>query len=299
MPTSHSIKIGPLRQNELEEADRIVRLAFGTFIGLPNPLDFMGDRSFIMPRWGSRHVRMIAARDDDRLIGLNVVIRWGSFGFFGPLSVLPEYWDHGVAQRLLGSTMTVFDRWGLRRTGLFTFAQSAKHVGLYQKFGYWPGYLTAIMTRAPEPNAARQAPTLLSALTKAERERAIQSCAKLTGKIDKGLDLSDEIRSVLRHHVGEVVDPHAPCSRRLRHLPHRPRIGRRPETVLHQVRSSALGCRSRRALRQVARCLRGIRLLAQRGHRGWRELRPRRCFPPHESPRISSDHAGSLHAATT
>ena len=42
MPTSQPIKVGPLKQSELEEANRIVRLAFGTFLGLTNPLDFMG-----------------------------------------------------------------------------------------------------------------------------------------------------------------------------------------------------------------------------------------------------------------
>ena len=30
----------------------------------------------------------------------------------------------------------------------------AKHVGLYQKFGYWPRYLTAIMTRTPQAQPA-------------------------------------------------------------------------------------------------------------------------------------------------
>src|SRR5579859_5624837 len=47
-----------------------------------------------------------------------------------------EYISSGVAQRLLEATMTIFERWGVRHTGLFTFPQSAKHVGLYQKFGY-------------------------------------------------------------------------------------------------------------------------------------------------------------------
>ena len=117
----------------------------------------MGDRNFMTPRWRSTHVKVIAAREGGRLIGSNVVTRWGSFGFFGPLTVLPEYWDRGVAQRLLEATMTIFDRWGVRHTGLFTFAQSAKHVGLYQKFGYWPRYLTAIMTRTPEAKPAPQA----------------------------------------------------------------------------------------------------------------------------------------------
>ena len=124
MSSNKSIQVGPLKGIELQEAERIVRLAFGTFLGLPNPLDFMGDRSFMTPRWRSPHVKVIAAREDGRLIGSNVVTRWGSFGFFGPLTVLPEYWDQGVAQRLLKATNAVFDRWGVRRTGLFTFPQA-------------------------------------------------------------------------------------------------------------------------------------------------------------------------------
>jgi GNAT superfamily N-acetyltransferase len=204
MSANRPIKIGLLKRSELAEADRVFRMAFGVFLGLPNPLDFMGDRNCIALRWRSPHVKVIAARERGRLIGSNVATRWGSFGFFGPLTVLPEYWDRGVAQRLLEATMTIFDRWGLRHTGLFTFAQSAKHVGLYQKFGYWPRYLTAIMTRAPEAERV-DAPTLLSALTKSQREQTIQACGKLTHKIDKGLDLAGEIRAALAQRTGEVV----------------------------------------------------------------------------------------------
>jgi len=210
MPASQPIKVGPLKQTELEEADRIFRLAFGTFLGLPNPPDFMAGRDLIAPRWRSAHAAVIAAREAGRLIGSNVATRWGSFGFFGPLTVLPEYWDRGVAQRLLEATMELFDKWGLRHTGLFTFAQSPKHVGLYQKFGYWPRYLTAVMTRTPAPDPAPQAkradaPARLSAFTRSQREQAIQACGKLTGKIDRGLDLAGEIRAALAEHTGDVV----------------------------------------------------------------------------------------------
>jgi hypothetical protein len=75
MPTSQAIKLSPLKQSELEEADRIVRLAFGTFLGAPNPLEFMGDRTLMAPRWRSPHVKVIAAREGRRLIGSNVVTR--------------------------------------------------------------------------------------------------------------------------------------------------------------------------------------------------------------------------------
>jgi GNAT superfamily N-acetyltransferase len=198
------IHVGPIRESELEGAGRIVRVAFGTFLGLPNTLDFMGDRDLMTPRWRSSHVKVIAARDGSRLIGSNVATRWGSFGFFGPLTVLPEYWDRGVAQKLLAATMTIFDRWGVRHTGLYTFPHSAKHIGLYQKFGYWPRYLTAIMTLTPEADSSLPG-TLLSGLTKGRREQAVESCRKLTHKIDKGLDLTGEIQAVLAQRTGDVV----------------------------------------------------------------------------------------------
>ncbi len=204
MPAIPKIKVSPLKESELEEAGRIMRLAFGTFLGLPNPLDFMGDRDLLTPRWHSPHVKVIAAHDGSRLIGTNVVTRWGSFGFFGPLTVLPEYWDRGVAQRLLEATMTIFERWGVRHTGLFTFPHSAKHLDLYQGPGYWPRYLTAIMTHTLDPKSAN-APVLLSALAKTQQRHAIEACRKLTRKIDKGLDLTGEIRAASAQSTGDIV----------------------------------------------------------------------------------------------
>jgi GNAT superfamily N-acetyltransferase len=209
MPSSQ-IEVALIKRSEVEEADRIVRVAFGTFLGLPNPPDFMGDRNFMTPRWRSPNVKVLAAREGNRLIGTNVITRWGSFAFFGPLTILPEYWDRGVAKMLLQSTITTFDRWGVRHTGLFTFPHSAKHVSLYQKFGYWPRFLTAVMTRTPETNPTplgerTNTPVLLSSLKRTQRELAIQTCGNLTHKIDKGLDLTAEIRAVLAQRTGDVV----------------------------------------------------------------------------------------------
>jgi len=210
MSISRHIEVEPLREADIEEAHRICRLAFGTFLGLHNPLDFMDDRNFIAPRWRAGHVEAIAAREGDRLIGSNLATRWGSFGFFGPLTILPEYWGQGVAQRLLQATLAIFERWGVRHTGLFTFAHSAKHVGLYQKFGYWPQYLTALMSRILEDNSQTQAKSgdamrFLSELPTKEREQAIMACSRLTHDIEKGLDLSGEIQAVCSHGGGDVV----------------------------------------------------------------------------------------------
>ena len=245
MTKNQRFQVGLLREPELEEAGRIMRLAFGTFIGLPNPMDFMGDREFVSPRWRSRNTKVLAARENGKLIGLNVVTRWGSFGFFGPLAVLPDYWNRGVAQQLLAATMKVFDRWGVRHRGLFTFPNSPTHVGLYQKFGYWPGYLTAIMNRAPAassltPASGAKVPVLMSALTRSEREQAIEACAKLTNRFERGLDLSDEIRAVVAQRIGEVLlvsHGRAQLVGRFRRVYAWPRIGRRRKYRLREVRS--------------------------------------------------------------
>jgi len=210
MVANPSFHVDVLRESELEEAGRIVRLAFGTFLGLPNPMEFMGDRDFVTPRWRARNTKVLAARENGKLIGTNVLTRWGSFGFFGPLTVLPEYWDHGVAQKLMTETVTILDDWGVRSSGLFTFAHSPKHVGLYQKSGYWPGALTALMKRTPEApkwteEKGAKMPVLLSALAADERQEAMEACTKLTDAMESGLDLSEEMRAVLAQRTGEVV----------------------------------------------------------------------------------------------
>lgn len=121
---------------------------------------------------------------------------------------MPESWDRGVAKRLMESTVKVVDGWKLRRSGLFTVAHSIKHVGLYNKFGFWPGYPTALMQHSPpegtEPMKS-SVPILLSTLKKIRREEAILACAPLTSRVEKGLDLTDEIRAVLAQGIGEVL----------------------------------------------------------------------------------------------
>lgn len=186
------IEIAPLTLSEAAEAWRIANIAFGTFLKVPDPSKTFGDRDLFGPRMLSGCAEALGAYDDRRLIGSNVVTRWGSFGFFGPLTVLPEYWDQGIASLLLAETIRVFERWGVRHSGLSTFAASPKHVGLYQKFGYWPQYLTAIMKKTPHGG---ETPALLSTLDDSARERVLREAQDLTGAISPGLDLTVEIRS--------------------------------------------------------------------------------------------------------
>ncbi len=206
-PVRPDVTIRPLREDELAEADRIVRLAFGTFLGLPDPLQFMGDADYARTRWRANPPAALAAELNGELAGTNFLSRWGSVGFFGPLTIRPNLWDRGIAQKLLGPTMEMFAQWGVTHAGLFTFATSTKHVSLYQKFGFWPRFLTALMELAvggeAEPGSGEW--TRFSALTEAQKESCLRDCRDVTGSIYDGLDLDLEIRSVDSQKLGDTL----------------------------------------------------------------------------------------------
>ncbi len=206
-----SIEIAPLAVSDAAEGWRIANVAFGTFLKVPDPSKTFGDRDLFGPRLRSGCVEALGAYSEGRLIGSNVLTHWGSFGFFGPLTILPEYWDQGVASLLLADTVRVFERWGVRHSGLFTFAASAKHVGLYQKFGFWPQYLTAILKKTPETG---EAPSLFSSLGEAARERVLSQARGLTSGISPGLDLTTEILATpetVLVQEGDSLDGFAVC----------------------------------------------------------------------------------------
>jgi len=54
-PPGTNVLVGPLQSIDLSEADRIFRVAFGTFLGLPNPVEFAGDADYV--RTDGRQIR--------------------------------------------------------------------------------------------------------------------------------------------------------------------------------------------------------------------------------------------------
>ena len=120
--------VSELHEKDLPEAARIVRLAFGTFLGAPDPDTFWADRDYVYGRHPAAHVASFGATLDGELVGSNFATNWGSVGFFGPLTVRPDLQERGIARALLAKTMEQFDAWNTRHVGLFTFAQSAKPV---------------------------------------------------------------------------------------------------------------------------------------------------------------------------
>lgn len=201
-----AIRVRPLRADDLHEADRIFRLAFGTFLGLPDPSTFAGDTDYVRGRWRAAPAGAFAAEDDDgKLAGSVFATCWGSVGFFGPLTVRPDLWSRGVAQRLLEPVMAHFAARAVAHAGLFTFAQSAKHVGLYGKFGFFPRFLTVVLAKPVAPPASVPAWTRFGALAPAARADALVACRGLAETLYPGLDLGGEIRATTELGLGDTV----------------------------------------------------------------------------------------------
>jgi GNAT superfamily N-acetyltransferase len=201
----NDIFVRSLQESDLSAADHIMRLAFGTFIGLPEPTAFMGDASYVRTRWLADPAAAFGAEVNGEIVGSNFATNWGSVGFFGPLTVRPDLWSRGVGKCLMEPIMQCFANWGTKHAGLFTFAHSQKHVGLYQKFGFWPRFLTAIMSRSVEQSERLSSWSRFSELPEDERERSLNACCELTDAIYEGLDVRREIHSVAAQALGETV----------------------------------------------------------------------------------------------
>lgn len=204
MPALTGISVRPMQESDLSAAGDIFRVAFGTFIGVPDPKTFAADRDYIGTRWRADPDAALVAEADGALVGSNLATRWGSFASFGPLTIKPEFWNQGVAQHLLGPTIDIFNAWGVRDAGLYTFSNSPKHVALYQKFGFWPRFLTALMS-IPVTDTGPISWSKYSQVKRAEQSGALAACREVTDAIFEGLDVSREIVAVADQGLGDTV----------------------------------------------------------------------------------------------
>jgi len=119
--------------------------------------------------------------------------------------VRPDLWNQGVARALLEPTVALFERWGTRQAGLFTFPHSTKHVSLYQRFGFWPQHLTPVMAKAIEPKDAGAPGSRYAGLARHERASCLEECRALTDAILPGLDLAVEVEAATDQAIGDTV----------------------------------------------------------------------------------------------
>ncbi len=200
--------IRPALKADLPGADRVIRVAFGTAAGVPDPGQFFGDMNMVQNRWETEGTAVLVAESGEEIVSSAVATRWGSFGFFGPFGVMPDLWDQGIAKAMVAEVMNRLNEWQVRLAGLYTTPDSPRHIGLYQQFGFMPRYLTAVMTKhlppLPGPQTALAGNTY-SDMSPAEKTECLGACLRLTDSIFEGLDLTTEIEAIEANRLGDTL----------------------------------------------------------------------------------------------
>ena len=121
--------------------------------------------------------------------------------------MLPECWNQGIGHHLLTAAVAKLDQWNSRLSGLFTFPQSSKHIRLYQKFGFWPDRLIAVMSKPMQSAGEIQDSHFIKAseINPEKTDRFLAECREITHSIYPGWDLSGEISTVLSAKHGECL----------------------------------------------------------------------------------------------
>jgi len=197
--------VRPLAESDLPRTWHIARTAFGTFLGAPDLESFWTDRDLHTNRFRSENVEAFVVEDQGAVVGSNFATRWGSVGFFGPLTTRVDLQNQGIGQSLVAAVCDAFDRWQVSHAGLFTFAESAKHIHLYGKFGFHPRFLTALMIAPAQAGGLPAAASRYSALPPAERAAAEAAARGLCDTLYEGLDLSGDIRAVAAQGLGDTL----------------------------------------------------------------------------------------------
>lgn len=201
----------PAAVRAMTEADipacaRINRRAFAAHFGLDNPDDFRAGADVIGPRLRAWPEAGLVLEDGGETVGAALMMKWGTVCILGPVMVDPDAQSRGHARQLVTRLTEIADDAKAAFTGLFTFPDSAKHVRLYEQFGFRLQRITAIMSKDPAPSDGGDEDfRLFSALNDDGRRLALGDARACAETAFPGLDLSVEIRSIAAEGLGDTV----------------------------------------------------------------------------------------------
>jgi GNAT superfamily N-acetyltransferase len=200
------LTVRPLRADDLADADRINRIAFGTFFGLEDPSKFRGDGQSIPGRFLANPDGAFGAELDGELVACGFVMDWGSVGILGPLTVDVDRWGKGIGHAMMDEMVGWMDRRGFALQGLFTHPQSPTHIRLYESYGYRMQRITGVMAKeVPADAGFPDGAGLYSDVPASDREAVLSACRDVTDSIYPGLDLAREITTIGEKRLGDTL----------------------------------------------------------------------------------------------
>lgn len=212
------LKVRRVRKGDLSRVREVIESGFADYFERQlgsRPRQVFGGAQYVHHRWLMEPWGCFVAEENDaKIVGASIAITWGKVGIFGPVAVLTPYQNQKIAQGLLKASQAFFGENKVTLQGLATFTGSAKHLVIYQKFGFKPKGLTAITYRSlerrePTPPArpSRGAPEVqrFSSLKEAQKKTMLGRLRQITNRIYPGLDLSKEVEIVDSLALGDVL----------------------------------------------------------------------------------------------
>ena len=187
----HQPTIRPMRQADLDAADRVYRIAFGTRFRLPDPGQFRGDAQAVRTRWATDATTAFVAEINDTIAGGACAMDWGSVLIIGPIFVHPDYSGRGIARLLMQQMVAFADARAAKLAALFTFPESATHLRLYESFGFASQALTPVMARVRRNPSLAAVPVRVAVCRNPAPDKALRAIADVaattlsTNPVDK------------------------------------------------------------------------------------------------------------------
>ena len=145
-----------------------------------------------------------AAEVDGEVVGSVFAARWGTFGFFGPLTTRPDVWDGGVGGRLMEPVTEAFDGWDLRQAG-------ALHLPA-QRQAHRPLPAVRVLAALPDGGDGEAGDGRRERVRDASRgfptgsgPASLEAVRGLTDAVFAGLDLEREIAACDAQQIGDTV----------------------------------------------------------------------------------------------
>lgn len=198
------IIIRSMTADDISEAEYLRRIAFSDLVSL-SPEDW-GEVNITRTR--AAYMKSFVAVKDNRIVGANFAVVWGSVGWFGPISVDPSLQGAGIGKRLLNEMMDYFRSMDkVRRIGLFTFPDSPRHISFYMKYGFQPKYLIAVLSRNVSAHQVCPPYHLFSQVPRSYEHLAmvLDLFRKLSTSAFEGLDVGGEITATRRGSFGDTL----------------------------------------------------------------------------------------------
>lgn len=158
-----------------------------------------------------------AATDRGRPVGVLFSVARGPLAWVGPIAVAPDADNRGIGQALMAACLDSWERRCVRLAGLETFPSSPKHLHLYAKLGFRPGWTGLGVRRewgTAEGTATAGAATPAPRAPAADWPDGVNAAGDLPPLdfVYPGLDLRAEAEATRRQRIGEVLVTNGGCA---------------------------------------------------------------------------------------